>query len=224
MTTHGAPPNAVQNTKNTDVSYGAQQPAPKSFIPGVVHDDKYRAVPRPKTPIKDNEIRVASDGLVPRYVTYAARLFMEQEMKSITIKATGNAIPLAISVAEIVKRRFSNLHQLNVIGTTTISDVFEPVNGGLEGGVVHERDVPFIELTLTTNTELLDTAAAGYQKPIDQSLVKQMVAEDIIASRSRKTSVLRISCRWCLQSHVAHFLLREGGPWRFSRRTRTAAH
>lgn len=146
--------------------------------------DKYRVVSRPKTPIQDDEIRIASDGRLPRYVAYAARLFVDQGRKSVTIKATGNAIPLAISLAEIMKRRLPNLHQVSTIGDTTISEVYEPVEEGLEGQV-HERDVPFIEIVLTVEVDSVNTSAIGYQKPIDQSLVKTMAVEDLVATRSR---------------------------------------
>lgn len=146
--------------------------------------DKYRVVPRAKTPIRDDEIRIASDGSVPRYVTYALQLFMRQARKGVTIKATGTAISVAITLAEIIKRRIPNLHQVNTIGVTTISDTFEPLEEGLEE-VVRERVVAFIEILLTSDVSSVDVTAPGYQPPIDQSLVKTVTVEDIVATRSR---------------------------------------
>lgn len=144
--------------------------------------DKYRVVPRPKTPIREDEIRITSEGRLPRYVTYAARLFTEQNKKTVTIKATGNAISGAITLAEIVKRRFANLHQLNTIGVTTVSDTFEPLEEGLDE-VTRDRDVPFLEITLTMDVNEIDQKSPGYQAPIDQSLVKPMAVEEITAHR-----------------------------------------
>lgn len=159
--------------------------ASNNVAPASTTRDKYRVVPRPKTPIREDEIRVTSEGRVPRYVSYAARLFSEQNKKTVTVKATGNAISSAITLAEIVKRRFANLHQLNFIGVTTISDTYEPLEEGLDE-VTRERDVPFLEITLTMDPDSIDKKAAGYQEPIDQSLVKQMAVEEITAYRGRK--------------------------------------
>lgn len=147
--------------------------------------DKYRVVPREKTPIKDDEIRIASDGSMPRYVTYALQLFMRQGFKGITIKATGTAITVAITLAEIIKRRILNLHQVNTIGVTTISDTYEPLEEGLDQ-IVRERGVAFIEILLTTDASSVDASAPGYQPPIDQSLVKTVAVEDIATTRPRK--------------------------------------
>lgn len=157
--------------------------------------DKYRIVPRPKTPIREDEIRITSDGRVPRYVNYAARLFAEQKKKTVTIKATGNAISSAITLTEIVKRRFENLHQLNVIGMTTISDTYEPLEEGLDE-VKRERDVPFIEITLTLEDETLDKKHYGYQEPVDQSLVKPMDVEQITAYRGKRKIVVENNCKF----------------------------
>lgn len=156
--------------------------ASKPGRPALTTRDKYRVAPRPKAPISADEIRITSDGRLPRYVTYAARLFTEQNKKSVTIKATGNAISGAITVAEIIKRRLANIHQVNAIGVNTISDTYEPLEEGLDE-IVRDRDVPFLEITLTVDPETIDKNAVGYQEPIDQIHVKAMTVQDIVAPR-----------------------------------------
>ena len=46
-----------------------------------------------------------SPGRVSSYITYAAQLFNEQEKDQVQINATGNALPKAVQVAEVVRRR-----------------------------------------------------------------------------------------------------------------------
>lgn len=164
--------------------------------------DKYRVVPRPKTPIREDEIRITSEGRLPRYVTYAARLFTEQNKKTVTIKATGNAISGAITLAEIVKRRFPNLHQINNIGVTTISDTFEPLEEGLDE-VTRERDVPFLEITLTMEPGSVNIKLPGYQEPIDQTLVEPMPMEDILAYRGGR-ELMHTIC--ILYTHCMYYM------------------
>jgi hypothetical protein len=44
----------------------------------------------------------------------------------------GRAISKAITVAEIIKRRVANLHQLTHISSMEVENVFEPIVDGLE--------------------------------------------------------------------------------------------
>ena len=53
-------------------------------------------------------------------------------MRSLEIRATGNAIVKALILVELVKRRVGDLHQLNRITSTEIVDEFEPMVEGLE--------------------------------------------------------------------------------------------
>jgi len=150
--------------------------------------DKYRKIPREKEPIGSDEIRITSGGKVPGYVTYASRLFNELEKKRLTIKATGNAIARAVTLAEIVKRRFKGLHQITKIGSTTITDTYEPLEEGLDN-VSHERIVSCIEIILSK--EPIDDKCPGYQPPLDESLVKEMTAEEIARSRPAYSGMFR---------------------------------
>uniref|UniRef100_A0A0G4FI14 DNA/RNA-binding protein Alba-like domain-containing protein n=1 Tax=Chromera velia CCMP2878 TaxID=1169474 RepID=A0A0G4FI14_9ALVE len=146
--------------------------------------EKYKRVPRPKEPTVEGEIRITSVGRVQSYVTYAARLFTEQNREKLMIKATGNAIVRAVSLAEVLKRRFPNLHQLTKCGSTEITDEYEPLEEGLDK-VTHSRIVAFMEITLAKEGAAgeLDKEDPGYQSPIDQSLVKDYSPEDTMRGR-----------------------------------------
>jgi len=54
----------------------------------------------------DSEIRITAIRSVSAYVTRAATVFNELEKPFITITATGNALSKAVTLAEVVKRRF----------------------------------------------------------------------------------------------------------------------
>ena len=44
----------------------------------------------------------------------------------------GRAISKVVTVAEIIKRRKPDLHQITEIGSTTVVDEYEPTEEGLE--------------------------------------------------------------------------------------------
>jgi len=147
--------------------------------------DKYRKVMKPKEDrgVKDeNEIRVTAVGSVSAYISRAATVFGELEKKSLVIKATGNALTKAVTSAEVIKRRFKGLHQITTIGQTEITDEYEPLEEGLDM-VTEVRQMPYVEITLSTDA--LDTKDKGYQAPIDESLVTEVDAEEMMKPRGR---------------------------------------
>jgi ribonuclease P/MRP protein subunit RPP25 len=81
------------------------------------------------------------------------------------IRATGSAINKAVTVAEIVKRRVANIHQI-----TEIDSVPMPVDlkGGLDGGGTRIMSSVSIHLS----TACLDTAKLGYQPPLPLAVVQ----------------------------------------------------
>lgn len=89
-------------------------------------------MPKEKTKTEENEIRVTSKGQIKKYLGYALRVLTKTDMKSLVIKATGNAIVKALILIEIVKRRVGDLHQINEIKSMEIIDEFEPIEEGLE--------------------------------------------------------------------------------------------
>lgn len=147
--------------------------------------DKYRKVEKPRESTPDDEIRVTGVGRVGKYVTYAAKLFIEQGRKELTIRATGKAISIAVSVCEVIKRRFKGLHQVTSIGWTEIVDHYEPLEEGLEIRT-ETRAVPSIAIFLTLDESRVDKKAVGYQPPLDESLVEERGAEELTNPRRKR--------------------------------------
>merc|ERR1719464_437386 len=142
--------------------------------------DKYRKVVKPNENIDkgDEEIRVTSTGSVSAYVSRAATVFGELEKQYVVIAATGNALTKAVTAAEVIKRRFKGLHQITKFGSQEVVDEYEPLEEGLDN-VTESRNLPFLEITLSKTA--LDSSDKGYQPPIDESLVKEVTAEEIEA-------------------------------------------
>eukprot|EP01068_Selenidium_serpulae_P003251 Selendium_serpulae@DN2954_c0_g1_i1.p1 len=140
--------------------------------------DKYVKVEKPKETSPEEEIRVTVNGKVANYVTYAARLFNEMNHETITVRATGRAMTVAVCVAEVVKRRFKGLHQVTSVGCTEILDEYEPREEGLDNKI-EKRQVAFVSILLTKNETVADFDAPGYQPPLDESLVKELDPEAV---------------------------------------------
>jgi ribonucleases P/MRP protein subunit RPP25 len=92
----------------------------------------YKKVEKEKTKTEENEIRVTSKGQIKKYLGYALRVLIKEEIPDLVIRATGNAIVKALILIEIVKRRVGDLHQINAITSAEIVDEFEPQVEGLE--------------------------------------------------------------------------------------------
>jgi ribonuclease P/MRP protein subunit RPP25 len=132
---------------------------------------KYRRSTRTKTadpPIAANEVRITAQGNRNGYITYA--LTKLDEHREIVIKAMGRALSQAVTVAEIVKRRVCDLHQITHISASELADTWEPLEEGLKT-VVTVRKVPSIEIRLSKDA--LNTSDPGYQPPLPVELVKQ---------------------------------------------------
>uniref|UniRef100_A0A7N0UUE3 DNA/RNA-binding protein Alba-like domain-containing protein n=1 Tax=Kalanchoe fedtschenkoi TaxID=63787 RepID=A0A7N0UUE3_KALFE len=126
--------------------------------------ERYRRVEKrkPQQSLKDNEIRITALGFVRNYISYALSLLQDHKTKEIVLKAMGQAISKAVGIAEIIKKRTPGLHQDIVISSTSITDVWEPVEEGLIPLEI-SRQVSLISITLST-TELNKTSP-GYQSP-----------------------------------------------------------
>jgi DNA-binding protein len=83
-------------------------------------------------------------------------------MRNLNIRATGNAIVKALILIEIVKRRVGDLHQINKIDSTEITDEYEPQQEGLEK-TTQKRRVTCLDCNLSKDP--LDTTDIGYQEP-----------------------------------------------------------
>lgn len=125
--------------------------------------EHYTKVQRPKEETKENEIKVAAMGQVPRYLAYAFRILKHSDQhSSITIRASNQAIAKAMQIVELIKRKIGNLHQINRIQTIQIVDRYESTVEGLEPQEI-TRNVTAYDCILSK--EPLDTTDIGYQAP-----------------------------------------------------------
>ncbi|KAH0969684.1 hypothetical protein GBA52_028476 [Prunus armeniaca] len=103
--------------------------------------DKFQRVEKPKAeaaPINENEIRITAQGRMRNYITYATTLLQEKGSDEIILKAMGRAINKTVMIAELIK--FLLLPEKDCwspsntsIGSTDITDVYEPLEEGLDG-------------------------------------------------------------------------------------------
>ena len=82
------------------------------------------------------------------------------------IKGVSNAVQSAVNLAELVKHRVKNLHQINQISNIKIIDDYLPLYEGLNVLSV-PRIVTMLQITLTKDPNV-DKNDIGYQKPIDE--------------------------------------------------------
>ncbi|CAL9080395.1 unnamed protein product, partial [Musa acuminata var. zebrina] len=139
--------------------------------------DRYQRVekPREETPINENEIRITTQGRMRNYITYATSLFQEKGSNEIVLKAMGRAINKTVMIVELIKRRIVGLHQNTAIGSTDITDTWEPLEEGLLP-LETTRHVSVISITLSKKE--LDTSAVGYQPPLPKDQVKPLAEFD----------------------------------------------
>ncbi|XWS14427.1 hypothetical protein CRYUN_Cryun35bG0008600 [Craigia yunnanensis] len=133
--------------------------------------DRYQRVEKPKaeTPIDENEIRITSQGRMRSYITYAMTLLQEKCSNEIVFKAMGRAINKTVTIVELIKRRIVGLHQNTSIGSTDITDTWEPLEEGLLP-LETTRHVSMITITLSKKE--LNMSSAGYQPPLPADQVK----------------------------------------------------
>ncbi|KAI4366289.1 hypothetical protein MLD38_022182 [Melastoma candidum] len=133
--------------------------------------DRYQRVEKPKAdvPIDANEIRITSQGRMRSYITYAMGLLQEKDSGEIVFKAMGRAINKTVTIVELIKRRITGIHQVTSIGSTDITDTWEPLEEGLLP-IETTRHVSMITITLSKKE--LDTKSIGYQPPLPADQVK----------------------------------------------------
>ncbi|CAI0435091.1 unnamed protein product [Linum tenue] len=138
--------------------------------------DRYQRVekPRAETPIDENEIRITSQGRMRSYISYAMSLLQEKGADEIVFKAMGRAINKTVTIVELIKRRIVGLHQITSIGSTDITDTWEPLEEGLLP-LETTRHVSMITITLSKKE--LDTASVGYQPPLPEDQRDLLMAE-----------------------------------------------
>ncbi|TYI27769.1 hypothetical protein ES332_A05G199100v1 [Gossypium tomentosum] len=139
--------------------------------------DRYQRVEKPKavTPIDENEIRVTSQGRMRNYITYAMTLLQEMGSNQIIFNAMGRAISKTVTTVELLKKRIVGLHQITSIGSTDITDMWEPLEEGLLP-METTRHVSMITITLSKNE--LNPSSVGYQPPLPADQVKASIKID----------------------------------------------
>ncbi|KAL2635629.1 hypothetical protein R1flu_007108 [Riccia fluitans] len=138
--------------------------------------DRYQRVTKPRvereTPISDNEIRVTTKGKMRNYITYATALFKDKAASEVVLKGMARVVNKAVCIAEILKRRVVGLHQITSIGSTYITDQWQPLEEGLLP-VETSRRISMI--TIILSKEELDKSSPGYQPPLPADQVKPWI-------------------------------------------------
>ncbi|KAL9667681.1 hypothetical protein QQ045_002045 [Rhodiola kirilowii] len=139
--------------------------------------DRYRSVekPRAESDIAENEIRITSQGRMRSYITYAMTLLQEKGCDDIVFKAMGRAINKTVTIVELIKRRIAGLHQNTSVGSTDITDTWEPLEEGLLP-LETTRHVSLITITLSKKE--LDSSSIGHQPPLPPDQVKSSTDMD----------------------------------------------
>jgi DNA-binding protein len=124
--------------------------------------EAYRKIAKAEDPLPQNEIRVRKGVGIGRYLKRAWELLSAPEGsdETIVIKGVSNAVQSAVNLAELVKHRVKNLHQINKISNITIVDEYEPLFEGLDH-LKFSRVVTMLQITLT-KSENVDKTDVGY--------------------------------------------------------------
>ena len=132
---------ATDASKKDDSTNPAEKQKPKqsSHKGGKIGD---------QDPTAENEIRVAAKGAIKNYLGYAFRILNKTDHRSLTIRATGNAIVKALILIELVKRRVGELHQLNKIYSMEIVSHEDSKIEGMEK-IETRRRVTAMDTTLS---------------------------------------------------------------------------
>ena len=85
-------------------------------------------------------------------------------------------MPMAVRVAEEIKRREPRLHQQNFIQNRVFKDLYKPLEEGLDD-VVKKRVELMTEIILSKKP--IDTNHYGYQTPIADNLVTDINVKEV---------------------------------------------
>ncbi|KAJ0086894.1 hypothetical protein Patl1_09489 [Pistacia atlantica] len=94
---------------------------------------------------------------------------VEKGSNEVVFKAMGRAINKTVTIVELIKRRIVGLHQNTAIGSTDITDMWEPLEEGLLP-LETTRHVSMITITLSKKE--LNTSSVGYQLPLPAEQVR----------------------------------------------------
>jgi len=127
----------------------------------------------------NNEIKVSlrSRG-VASYIRYALKLFLKENQDTVIIKSAGNAASRGVTIAEVLRHRIPDLHQINRIAYNEIKETYVPREEGLDE-IVDVRIIPVFDIKLTTKPTNQDIRDPGYQKPLPKELVEKVDLESL---------------------------------------------
>ncbi len=114
---------------------------------------------------KENIIKISFDTNVKNAVSYTIMLFEKKKYDSVVLCGLSLAISKVILIAEVVKTKIKNLHQINNIDCLMAKDKF---NADVD------KRVPKLDIILTTKEPL--NKGNGYQEPMSEEEV------DLLAS------------------------------------------
>eukprot|EP01017_Pseudomicrothorax_dubius_P034248 TRINITY_DN4673_c0_g1_i1.p1 TRINITY_DN4673_c0_g1~~TRINITY_DN4673_c0_g1_i1.p1 ORF type:complete len:313 (+),score=121.39 TRINITY_DN4673_c0_g1_i1:22-960(+) len=137
--------------------------------------DKYERVKRARgeeEKAPENEIRVMAERKVSTYIKYALDLLKTKNADTVIVKASGNAIPRACLMAEIIRRRVKGLHQIIEVKSTKVVDVYEPLEEGLDTVTV-ERNLTVFEIRITKNVDEAAKQHMGYHPPLPDEEIEE---------------------------------------------------
>eukprot|EP00179_Madagascaria_erythrocladioides_P021636 CAMPEP_0198348920 /NCGR_PEP_ID=MMETSP1450-20131203/91789_1 /TAXON_ID=753684 ORGANISM="Madagascaria erythrocladiodes, Strain CCMP3234" /NCGR_SAMPLE_ID=MMETSP1450 /ASSEMBLY_ACC=CAM_ASM_001115 /LENGTH=67 /DNA_ID=CAMNT_0044054565 /DNA_START=77 /DNA_END=277 /DNA_ORIENTATION=- len=66
-------------------------------------------------------------------------MLQSKQHERVTLRAMGHAMARTVEVAEMVKRRVGELHQVTTIGSQEVTDAWEPREQGLDRIEVDHR-------------------------------------------------------------------------------------
>ncbi|KAI3797012.1 hypothetical protein L1987_39701 [Smallanthus sonchifolius] len=98
--------------------------------------------------------------------------FRKKGSSEILFKAMGRAINKTVTIVELIKRRVVGLHQITTIGSTDITDTWEPLEPLEEGLFPLETTRHVTMITVTLSKKELNTSSIGYQPPLPADQVK----------------------------------------------------
>lgn len=187
--------------------------------------------------LSPNDIKISNNMKKIRpTVTYITSQFGKDDIKSVNIKATGQAISKAVKVAENVKRSVPDLHQQNKIYNIEVTDVYIPEEEGLDEVTITKK-ISVLEITLYKQVTEEIKKTIGYQPPIDRSKVKSSRPKQNFRPRlmgntptekdSGPQKVMRVRQRARPQhdgENRDHFPRQERGPFRGRGRPERGPH
>jgi DNA-binding protein len=130
---------------------------------------KYKRVTKELEKLAENEVRLNARGTPSKYIAYAGYLFNEKKYDRIVLKASGLAMPFAVTTAEILRRRIKGLAQINKISSNEVVDEYLPLEEGLDV-VKSTRHLVVLEITLTREAQH-EKPEGFYQAPLSDEEV-----------------------------------------------------